>query len=64
MNNRLVELNKVDIKTEIAELKKYLNETDYIYACIEEGGRTKEYYADVIEKRKKARLRIRELENE
>lgn len=46
----------------IAELKQYLNDTDYIYNSIREGGRTEEYYADVIAKRKEARKEIQELE--
>jgi hypothetical protein len=47
---------------EIEELKTYLNSTDYIWNSIKEGGRTEEYYAEVIAKRKEARKRIQELE--
>lgn len=47
---------------EVETLKEFLNSTDYIWASIQEGGRTEEYYADIIARRKEARLRIRELE--
>lgn len=48
----------------IAELKQKLNETDYIYNSIREGGRSEEYYAEVIENRKAWRREIQELEEE
>lgn len=48
----------------IAELKQKLNDTDYIYNSIREGGRTEEYYAEVIENRKAWRKEIQELEEE
>lgn len=48
----------------INELKAKLNETDYIYNSIREGGRTEEYYHDVIENRKAWRREIQELEGE
>lgn len=47
---------------EIAELKQYMNETDYIWNVIKEGDATEEDYADVIAQRHTKRLRIRELE--
>lgn len=50
-------------QTEIQELRKKLQDTDYIWNVIQEGDRTKEYYADVIEQRHQWRKRIRELEN-
>ena len=49
---------------EIQRLKAYLNGTDYIWNSIKEGGRTEEYYAEVIAKRKEARKRIQELEDD
>ena len=49
---------------EINQLKAYLNSTDYIWNSIKEGGRTEEYYAEVIAKRKEARKRIQELEDD
>lgn len=55
---------KAKDEEEINQLKTYLNQTDYIWNSIREGGRTEEYYADVIEKRKEARKRIQELEND
>lgn len=48
----------------IAELKQKLNDTDYIYNSIREGGRTEEYYAEVIENRKAWRKEIQDLETE
>ena len=47
---------------EIRDLKQFLNETDYITNKIVEGDATIEDYADTIEKRKKARRRIDELQ--
>lgn len=47
---------------EIAELRKKLQDTDYIWNVINEGDRTREYYQDVIEQRHTWRMRIRELE--
>ena len=48
----------------IAELKQKLADTDYIYNSIREGGRTEEYYAEVIENRKAWRREIQELEGD
>ena len=47
---------------EIAELKTYLSETDYIAAKLAEGVATKEEYAEELTKRAEARERINELE--
>ena len=52
-----------EIQEEIAKLKDYLNDTDYIWNAIKEGAHDEEYYKEIIEKRKEARARIRELEN-
>lgn len=57
----LIYRNKIN---RINELKQKLNETDYIYNSIREGGRTEEYYADVIENRKAWRKEIQDLEEE
>lgn len=51
-------------ESRIAELKAKLQETDYIYNSIREGGRSEEYYAEVIENRKAWRREIQELEEE
>ena len=55
---------KAKDQEEINQLKAYLNSTDYIWNSIKEGGRTEEYYAEVITKRKEARKRIQELEDD
>lgn len=48
---------------EIASLKSYLSSTDYIYPkCIELGLDVKQEYADIVDQRKAARVRIQELE--
>ena len=47
---------------EIAELKQYLADTDYIVFKIAEGSATAEEYTDVIRKRQEARARINKLE--
>lgn len=48
---------------EIESLKKYLNDTDYIYAkCIELGLDVNIEYAETVQSRKDARDRINELE--
>jgi hypothetical protein len=52
------------IKREIAELKAYLSETDYVAIKIAEGEATADEYAEVLAKRKEARARINELEGE
>jgi hypothetical protein len=50
-------------KKEIATLKKYLSDTDYIYTkCLELGLDVDIEYADVVSQRKSARTRIQELE--
>jgi len=46
---------------EIAELKAYLESTDYVVIKIAEGAATKEEYAEVIAERERARQRINEL---
>ena len=47
---------------EIQELKSFLSETDYVAAKIAEGEATADEYADVLSKRRTARVRINELE--
>lgn len=47
---------------EIAELKSYLDSTDYVTIKIMEGVATAEEYAEVLAKRQEARTRINELE--
>lgn len=48
---------------EIASLKSYLSSTDYIYPkCIELGLDVNQEYADIVDQRKAARVRIQELE--
>ena len=48
---------------EIASLKAYLSSTDYIYAkCLELGLDVNIEYAEVVQRRKDARIRIQELE--
>ena len=46
---------------EIAELKAYLESTDYVVIKIAEGVATKEEYADVLAERVRARSRINQL---
>ena len=53
---------KAKDQEEINQLKAYLNSTDYIWNSIKEGDATKEDYAEILEKRHQARMRIRELE--
>ena len=56
---------------EIDELKKYLSDTDYVITKLNEAKREdqnlfnslKTEYADILTKRKEARVRINELEN-
>jgi chromosome segregation ATPase len=61
------------INSEISELKTYLSETDYVVSKIneimatgtdEEIAAVKEEYAEVLTKRKEARARINELEDQ
>ena len=48
---------------EMATLKKYLSDTDYIYPkCLELGLDVNTEYVDVVSQRKSARTRIQELE--
>lgn len=47
---------------EIAQLKRYLSDTDYIVFKIAEGVAKPEDYTDVIRKRQEARARINKLE--
>lgn len=47
---------------EIAELKSYLESTDYVVIKIAEGVATAEEYAEVLAERAKARERINELQ--
>ena len=46
---------------EIAELKAYLVQTDYAVIKIAEGVATAEEYAEVLDERRQARIRINEL---
>ena len=49
---------------EIAQLKAYLADTDYIYPkCLELGLDVTTEYADIVSKRKEARARIQELQD-
>lgn len=58
-------------KQEIGELKKYLSDTDYVITKLNEAkiededlfNSLKTEYADILTKRKEARVRINELEN-
>ena len=48
---------------EVTSLKAYLAETDYIYPkCLELGLNVDTEYAEVVQQRKDARLRVQELE--
>lgn len=49
---------------EIRELKKYLEETDYVVIKIAEGVAQSQEYEEIITKRQKARNRINELQEE
>lgn len=44
---------------EVAELKQYLADTDYVVIKIAEGAATTEEYAEIIAKRQSAREKIR-----
>ena len=46
---------------EIARLKQYLADTDYVALKIAEGAATQQEYANVIAERAKARVRIKQL---
>lgn len=48
----------------IAELKRFLSESDYVIIKIAEGSATKEEYADLIANREQWREEIRKLEDE
>ena len=57
-----IEMEKSRI-AEIAILKAYLSSTDYIYPkCLELGLDVNIEYAEVVQRRKEARIRIQELE--
>lgn len=58
----IAEEQQQEKEQEIAELKQYMSDTDYIWNVIKEGDATEEEYADVIQRRHEVRLRIRELE--
>ena len=47
---------------EIAKLKQFLADTDYVVIKIAEGSATVEEYAEIIEQRRQARARINDLE--
>lgn len=47
---------------QISQLKQYLDSTDYVVIKIYEGVATQRQYSDVLEKRKKAREEINQLE--
>lgn len=53
---------KEQAQNEIAELKAYLESTDYIACKIAEGAATTEEYADELAKRAESRAKINELE--
>lgn len=55
--------NRIDILTEIAELKKALADTDYKAIKFAEGMLTEEEFAPIRAERQKMRDRINELEN-
>lgn len=48
---------------EIARLKSFLFDTDYVVIKIAEGSATPDEYSEIIEQRRKARERINELSN-
>jgi len=54
---------EVDKQREIADLESFLKRSDYIGNKIIEGESTIEDYADLIQERKEARRRLRELNN-
>ena len=51
-------------ETEIARLKQYLADTDYIVFKIAEGAATTDEYIDVIRQRQEARAKINKLQTE
>lgn len=63
MNARLIELNRVDIKMQVAELKERLSATDYKAIKFAEGWISAEEYAPIKAEREAIREQIRALEN-
>lgn len=81
-NNKLVKVDDIELQSteeykqeiknnEIADLKRYLDNTDYVIAKLNEAKiedeelfeELKVKYAEILTKRKQARARINELEN-
>ena len=66
-----IEYKNIQKEWEIKKLKRYLNDTDYVITKLNEAkieddelfNSLKEQYAEVLTKRKEARIRINELEN-
>jgi hypothetical protein len=52
------------LNSQIAKLKQYLSDTDYVVIKIAEGAATEEDYAEVILQREAARASINELESQ
>lgn len=82
-NNKLVKVDDIELQAteeykqeiknnEIADLKRYLDNTDYVIAKLNEAKiedeelfeELKVKYAEILTKRKQARARINELEND
>lgn len=59
---KLGESSDAIIKKKIRDLKKFLNDTDYVTCKIVEGDATVEDYRETIEKRREARREIDKLE--
>lgn len=81
-DNKLVKVDDIELQAteeykqeiknnEIADLKRYLDNTDYVIAKLNEAkiedeelfNQLKTKYSEILEKRKEARARINELEN-
>ena len=66
-----IEYKNIQKEREIKKLKRYLNDTDYVITKLNEAkiedeelfNSLKTKYADILTKRKEARVRINELEN-
>ena len=66
-----IEYKNIQKQREIKKLKRYLNDTDYVITKLNEAkiedeelfNSLKVKYADILTKRKEARVRINELEN-
>ena len=66
-----IEYKNIQKEWEIKKLKRYLNDTDYVITKLNEAkiedeelfNSLKTEYADILTKRKEARVRINELEN-